>query len=393
MFMSQEEVVFRGMFLGKGRVTDVAVCDGKVVDISPARDNEHPIGGSSSIIAPPLFDIQVNGAGGINLQGDAVTPEHVRGLTDWLAAWGVSHWVPTIITGPLASMEKGCKAIVEAMQDKTVAQAVPGIHLEGPFVSPKDGPRGAHPKKHVRKPSLREFDRLLKAADHRVLYTTVAPELDGAAKFIREVVKLGILVSLGHHHGTEVDIEQAVEAGATMCTHLGNGMAPEIPRHQNPLWPQLANDHLTASLIADLYHLPPAVLKTFVRAKGPKNVVLTSDCVHLAGCKPGTYELAGSPVALLPEGKIVLSGTDLLAGSALMLLQGVVNAARGTDMGLKEAFASATTIPAKLLGLKHRFTLPSVGRKANFILFEVDTSSTHWIPLVRAVFINGERKA
>ena len=391
--MVEQDIVVRGMMLGKGRITDVVIRDGKVVDISPARQGRVDIGSNSSIISPTLFDIQVNGGGGVSLQGGKVKPEDVRAVADWLAAGGVSSWIPTIITGPTKSMEAGCRAIAEAIrQDKFVARSVAGIHIEGPSISPVDGPRGAHPKRYVRKPNLREFDRLNKASGGRILYATVAPEIEGMPRYIAALVKRGVTVSLGHHNGGEGDVTRAVDAGARLCTHLGNGLMPTLNRHQNPLWPQLADDHLAASLIADLHHLPPPVLKTFVRAKGHQNVILTSDCVHIAGLKPGNYELAGSPVSLMPDGRVCLEGTDLLAGSATPLLQGVVNAARVTDMSLQQAFASATSIPAKLLGVKQRFTLPSLNKKANFIVFEVDTSSEEWEAVVQGVFIDGEQR-
>ena len=387
-----EGAVVRGMFLGKGRINDVTIRDGKVTDISPARRGGGVIGSKTSIIMPSLFDIQVNGAAGASLQGPDVTVDDVRKVSDYLAASGVSHWVPTVITASLNDMEHSCRILAEAMADKTLGRAIPGIHLEGPCISPVDGPRGAHPKAHVRKPNLRDFDRLEKAAQGKVLYTTVAPELERAPEYIAALTKRGVAVSLGHHNGSAEDVERAADAGAVLCTHLGNGLASQLPRHENPLWPQLAEDRLKASLIADLHHLPPPVLKTFVRAKAPANIILTSDCVHIAGLPPDNYELAGQEVSLNPDGRICLSGTDLLAGSSLMLLQGVVNAVRVTDMSLQQAYASASTIPAKLFGLKHRFQLPSVGKRPNLIVFELDTTGVEWELQVHGVFIDGERR-
>jgi N-acetylglucosamine-6-phosphate deacetylase len=274
-----------------------------------------------------------------------------------------------------------------------VARAVPGFHIEGPYISPMDGPRGAHAKEYVRKPNLNEFDRLYEAAAERILYVTVAPELEGAAAFIKELTRRGVVVALGHHNGSADDIARAVDAGARLSTHLGNGLASMVHRHLNPLWPQLAEDRLHASLIADLEHLPAAVLNTFVRAKGPGHIILTSDCVHIAGLKPGKYALGSMPVELLPSGRICLSGTDLLAGSSLLLLQGVINAAEATDLSLAEAFASAGAIPAKLFGLKHRFAFPAVGTKANLVVFDVARDASGGKKaVIRGVIIDGERR-
>lgn len=379
----------RGVLLGTVAASDVVLDAGKVVSVKRAGQAAPDIGSQGSIIAPTLFDTQVNGLRGIDLHSETLSPEDIKAMTDLLAQWGVSHWIPTLVTGAQSVIERNCAIVREALQDKTVARAVPGLHIEGPYISPLDGPRGAHPKEHVRNPSLREFDRLLKAVDGKILYTTLAPELPGALAYIKGVVRRGVIASLGHHAASATHISHAVDAGARYCTHLGNGLASQIQRHTNPLWPQLADDRLMAGLIPDLEHLPPAALKTFVRAKRPENVVFTSDAVHVALLGPGRYAFAGSEVDVLPTGRVCLSGTDLLAGSALMLLQGVVNAARVTDMNLVQAFASATTIPAQLFGLRHRFALPEPGRKAEFVVFDV--SETGKMNL-RAVFVNGERR-
>lgn len=389
----KRSVLVRGRILGKGKPQDLLVKDGRVASIKPAGRARPDAGSAEAIIGPTLFDIQVNGIGGVNLQGPKVVPEDLARIGDMLAASGVSHWIPTIITGSQADMEYGCRVFAEALSDPRVTRAVPGVHLEGPYISAMDGPRGAHAKEHVRPPDLREFDRFMKAADGRISYITIAPELEGAVPFIKAVVKRGVVVSLGHHHANAEQITRAVDAGARLCTHLGNGMAAQIQRHLNPIWPQLAEDRLSCSLIADLAHLPEAVLKTFVRVKGPERVILTSDVVHITGLKPGRYDLGGVPVELTPAGRICLLGTELLAGSSLELLQGVVNAARHTDLTLEQAFACASSVPARLLGLRRRFDAPKAGKKADFVVFDTATTEERHAVRVRCVFIDGKRRA
>lgn len=385
-------VTVRGVLVGEDTPSDVVIEKGKVVSVRSAGRGGVDAGSRQSIISPTLFDVHVNGVGGIDLHKDGLKPEDVAAVSEWLAKSGVSHWIPTLTTRSLNKMERGCRVLAEALQDKTIARAVPGIHLEGPCISRADGPRGAHPKRHVRKPSIREFDRLMKAADGRVLYTTIAPELEGAVPYIRAVVRRGVIVSLGHHQATADDIAKAVDAGARLCTHLGNGCAAVLDRHHNPLWPQLAEDRLSASFIADLEHLPPAALKTFLRAKGPDRAILTSDCVYLAGLKPGRYRMANAQVELTPAGRINLVGTSLLAGSALMLLQGVINTVQVMDMTLAQAVAGATAIPARFFGLRHRFIPARVGKRADIIVFDIDKSKSRWKPVIRGVFVNGDRK-
>jgi N-acetylglucosamine-6-phosphate deacetylase len=384
-----EAIIVRGTPLGATELCDIAVRNGIVESIRRAGRGKAHIGGATAIIGPTLFDIQVNGYGGVNLQGSEVVPEDFARIGAALAKTGVSHWIPTLITGAQRDMEHGCRIFADAVQDKYVARAVPGLHIEGPYISPLDGPRGAHAKRHVRKPSIREFDRLLKAADGKISYTTVAPEVPGAIAYIKAVTRRGVVVSLGHHNAEPDQIARAVDAGARLCTHLGNGIAAKLQRHFNPLWPQLADDRLTCSFIADLEHLPEPVLKTFVRVKGPARTILTSDVVHLAGLKPGHYSLGGMPVELKSSGRICLTDTELLAGSSLVLLQAVINAAEHTDLTLEQAFASASSVPAMLFGLKHRFETPRVGKTANFVAFELAGSRDRHKANVRGVFVNG----
>jgi len=391
--MTGKPIVVRGVILGDARVSDVSVQDGTVVRIAPAGRGPCDAGSAASIIAPALFDIQVNGYGGIDLQGRDVLPEDVAAVDAKLQRIGVSRWIPTLITASYENIEHGCATVAAALKDASLARRIPGVHIEGPYISPLDGPRGAHDKRHVRRPNLREFDKWQKAADGRVAYVTVAPEIDSAIPFIKEMVKRNIVVSLGHHNATPDDIARAADAGARMCTHLGNGMAAMINRHQNPLWPQLADDRLHASIIADLEHLPPPVLKTIARVKGPDRLILTSDAVHIAGLEPGHYDLAGMPVELLRTGRIQLSGTELLAGSAVTLLQGVLNAARYTDLTLEQAFACASAVPAQLFGVGRPHTAPKRGARANFLVLDVRRGPVRDTPTLRAAIIDGERIA
>ena len=384
-------MIVRGRVLGEETISDLIVDRGVLTTIHPASKIQADLGGKTAHIIPPLMDIQVNGLAGIDLQAVIVPPDAVAAATRALAQQGVAYWVPTLITGSHESMLGACHAIATARRlDSSVRNAIPCVHLEGPYLSPEDGARGAHAREHVRKPSLREFDQFQKAAEGAIGYITVAPEWPHVDTFIKGVIARGVVVSLGHHNATPDQIARAVDAGASLCTHLGNGMVSMMHRHHNPLWPQLANDALAASFIADLEHLPPLVLKSLLRVKRPENTVLVSDCVHLAGLKPGHYHLGSQPVELLPSGRICLSGTDLLAGSSLMLLQGVINTVRHTDFTLAQAVASATTIPARRLGLPHlakMFAPPHIGKKAHFIVF--DTAKDTGRVNLQGVFIHG----
>lgn len=367
---AEKPIRIRGRFLGSSEVRDVELCDGKVLRIAKAGRAKFQFGGDTSIIAPGLFDIQVNGAHGVDLQDGDITADKLWQITQWLRRYAVTQWLPTLITAPLEALEEGCRRIAAACAEhRQLARAIPGIHVEGPWISPEEGARGAHPKEHCRKPAFKDFQRLQKAAGGMLRYITVAPDLPGALPFIRHVTDAGVRVSLGHHKAEAEIIAGAADAGAVMCTHLGNGIPSNLHRHKNPIWPQLAEDRLAASLIADLIHLPAEVLRVFARVKGRGHTILVSDAVHLTGTAPGTYELFGSRVEVHANGKISLLGTDLYAGSGEFLLAGVENAARYTDLGLEGAWEAACASPAKLLGVDLHSGLPRVGRKHDFVVY------------------------
>lgn len=346
----------RGKWRGAGPLLDLRLRDGRVQGVAPSAKGRPDLGGESAVLCPPLLDIQVNGANGVDLQDPKLDADGLRRITQFLAARGVGRWIPTIVTTLPEAMEHACRVIAAAAAgDRSLARAIAGIHIEGPFISPVDGPRGAHPLEHVCLPEWKLMQRLLMAAEGRVRYVTLAPELPGAPALIRRVVAQGVRVSLGHHHANGAMVHAAVEAGATMCTHLGNGVATQLQRHANPLWPQLDEEALFASLIADGHHLPSEVLRVIVRAKGAKKIVLVSDCTRLAGMKHGRYDSFGQAVELGKDGAIRIPGTQMLAGSAATLDACMERAVAAGALSWPQAIESATRIPAQVLGLKKTY--------------------------------------
>ena len=209
----------------------------------------------------------------------------------------------------------------------------------------------------------------------RVGIVTLAPEHSGSLGYIRALAADGVTVALGHTMADGDRIRAAVDAGARLSTHLGNGSHARIPRHPNYIWDQLADDRLVASLIFDGHHLPPAVMKAMLRAKGLDRAVLVSDAVAVAGLPPGTYDTAvGSRVELLPSGRLILQGTPYLAGSASALPDGIANAVRHAGATLAEAVRLATANPARLLGIDGPGGKGSVrsGSSADLAVFHLD---------------------
>ena len=299
-------------------------------------------------LIPGLIDLQVNGYGGHDVNGDAATPDAVAAITHTLAARGVTTWVPTVITAAEDAIVASLRAIARARDDDPVVKrAIPFVHVEGPFLSPTDGPRGAHELDQIRPI---DPDEVARWADHGPLgYVTVSPHDDDAPDRIARIVASGIEVALGHTHATPAQLLAAADAGASLSTHLGNGIFASLPRHPNPIWTQLADDRLTAGFIGDGHHLPPDTLTAMVRAKGHGRRFLVSDSVALAGSEPGVYQQpVGGAVELHADGRLTLSGTPLLAGSAVNLADVVAYTLTHTPIGLPTIVEMACETPARI---------------------------------------------
>ena len=194
---------------------------------------------------------------------------------------------------------------------------------------------------------------------------------EGAFDFIQNCVEHGIIVALAHHNGSAETIKKAIDAGARIATHLGNGCANLINRHKNPLWPQLADDRLMASIICDGFHLRPEEVQVFYKVKGSEGIVITSDVSSLAGMPPGKYTNKGRKIVLTPEGMIKFPAQNVLAGSASPITKGVDNIMSFTQCSLADAVHMASRNPARLYGLKDRGEI-AAGKRADLILFEIE---------------------
>jgi N-acetylglucosamine-6-phosphate deacetylase len=319
-------------------------------------------------LSPGFVDLQVNGYAGFDLNADQLSRDTVLGLADAMLAHGVTCFAPTLITAPEKEICSRLKVIAEARcSHPKVAACIPFVHVEGPHISPLEGYRGAHPADSVRPPSIAEFDRWQNAAGGIVGMVTLSPHFSESAEYIAALVKRGIHVAIGHTHALPEQIRHAVDVGASLSTHLGNGIAQDIPRHRNPIWSQLADDRLTATFIADGHHLPADVLNVMLRAKGVARSVLVSDSVALAGMPAGTYTTpVGGHVELKPDGRLCVFGSELLAGSTASLAQCIGRLVRMTRMPLQDAIAMATANPGRYAGGRGQLTL---GSRADLVRF------------------------
>jgi N-acetylglucosamine-6-phosphate deacetylase len=336
--------------------------------------DQYPDSGTLPWLCPGFVDLQVNGYGGIAFNAGSLNVDDVSQVSCELTSLGVTRYCPTVTTDSEAVLRRAMQTIAAAVAgDDQVHSRVLGIHLEGPYISAADGPRGAHPKPHVRPPDWDEFQRLQDAANGLIRILTLSPACPEAPDFISRVSTSGVLVAIGHTDASSEQITAAVDAGARLSTHLGNGAHGQIRRHPNYIWDQLAEDRLTASLIVDGHHLPAAVVKSFLRAKTTDRCILVSDITALAGRAPGQYQDTSlGAVEVLEDGRLVIAGQrQLLAGAALPITAGIANVVRFTGHSLRTAIDMASVRPAAVVGAPVGRIEP--GARADLVLFRFAT--------------------
>lgn len=297
-----------------------------------------------------LFDIQVNGYAGVDFNDAALTPDALDDALHAMLRSGVTQCLPTLITATEAELAARFAALDRAVASSRLGpRMVPGYHLEGPFLNPAPGFHGCHPKEAMVQPHAGLIERVTRGLRRPVLLLTLAPEREGAETVIGWAVARGMLVAIGHADATAESVARAVAAGVRLSTHLGNGLPAMLPKLDNPLMAQLAEDRLSASFIADGVHVPVPALRAMLRAKGWHRAVLVTDAVAAAAAPPGRYGFAGMTVDAALDGT-VRNPDGALAGSALRLDQAVVNLVGWGVCELAQAVALASENPARLLG-------------------------------------------
>lgn len=344
--------------------------NGFIQAIEPSVDAD-----SAVYIAPGFVDLQVNGYRGVDFNSLELTEPDVVRVIESLLEQGVTSFYPTVITNSYENISKLVQVISDAVEkNPLVRKMVPGIHLEGPYLSLEDGPRGAHAKEYIQAPNWEYFQGLIESVNGLIKVITLSPEWSNAPNFIEKAVEQGVCVSIGHTSATSEQIFQAVDAGASLSTHLGNGAHVMLPRHPNYLWDQLAEERLAATVIADGFHLPDSVLKVIARVKKDK-MVLISDSVALAGLPPGDYQASvGGEVTLTEEGRLHLKGEPrLLAGSAQSILWGVNQLVNMGITSLSDAIDKASILPARIVDLQQKSGL-QVGAPADLLLYKYENN-------------------
>ncbi|MCC7156898.1 MAG: amidohydrolase family protein [Bryobacterales bacterium] len=339
--------------------------------VEPSIGAETP----ATVLAPGFVDIQINGFAGVDYNSPVAPHEAIEASLKKVFATGTTRILPTVITGSPADMAGALQNLAQARESLAHGHAMEAFHVEGPHICPDDGPRGAHPRRWVRPPDIDEYQRWQEAARGNVRLVTVSPEWPGTNRYIEALVRQGVVVSIGHTNATAGQIRDAVSAGATLSTHLGNGAHRELQRHPNYIWEQMAEDRLAASLIVDGIHLGAAFLKVALRAKGVERSVLITDAVMPAECEPGPYMLGEVEVQLHPDARVTLRGGDKLAGSSLRMDRGVENLMRLAGLTLPEALTTATRNPARVARVAGRLRGLERGERGDVVEFSYDSES------------------
>jgi N-acetylglucosamine-6-phosphate deacetylase len=371
---------------GRDAITGQAVTvtfDRTILAVEPCADT------GGLWLAPGFIDLQVNGFAGVDYNHRETSHEEIARSLRVQFATGVTRLCPTVITGPPDAMAACLANLAAAREAIPGGEAIEGFHVEGPHISPEHGPRGAHPLEWVRPPDIEEYRRWQDAARGRIRLITLSPEWPEAPRYIERITADGVVASIGHTKATSQQIADAVDAGATLSTHLGNGAHQTLSRHPNYLWDQLAEDRLMADFIVDGIHLGAAFLKASIRAKGIERSVLVTDASTPAGATPGRYYLGEQPVDLTTDGRVVLAGTDRLAGSALDMATGVANLMRIAGLSLGDAMRMASINPAIAGRIEGRTRGIAPGERADFVQFRMRQPDT---VQVAATWISGSTR-
>ncbi len=263
-----------------------------------------------------FVDLQVNGYKGVDFSSLDLTEEAFIYACKEIQKKNTLAFLPTVITSHMSVYEHNLPLMAKVMKKKEFSKILLGFHLEGPFITPSDATRGAHPADCIQKPSVEVLKKMIRWSENKIKLITIAAEVTGAEKLCKFAAQNKIVVSLGHHMSDEKSIDKLAAAGARALTHLGNGLPHLINRHHNPIWAGLSNDKLTAMIIADGCHLPVSLIKTMIKVKGIKNTILVSDVSPIGGMKPGMYKLWGMDIVLKKDGFLYNPKTNYFAGSS-----------------------------------------------------------------------------
>ncbi|MEO7961495.1 MAG: hypothetical protein ABIR19_08105 [Ginsengibacter sp.] len=311
---------------------------------------------SNFFVGRGLVDLQVNGINGIDFNNPSLTRQNIVDATRYLLSQGVTTFFPTVITNSDENTLAILHTIYQAcIADSVVDECIWGIHLEGPFISAAEGAKGAHDAKYIKPPDWKLFSKFQEAAGGKIKIVTIAPEREGAVSFIHQCRSHAVLVSIGHSLANTQQVNMAVKSGATLSTHLGNGVPLLLPRHPNIIWDQLAAEELYACIITDGLHTPDSFMKAVIKNKGNRTIIV-SDSTYLTGMPPGEYKShIGGTVILDKEKRVsIKSSPGLLAGAAKSLLENIEILITHNLATLAEAWQMGSENAAMMLAKEYK---------------------------------------
>lgn len=359
---------------------DVAVRDGwiEAVADSVSSDDGERIDCSGICLIPGMVDVHTHGRAGFDFA--SVPTENLDGLLLDYAKAGTTSVFPTLASAPFARWVDAVREITVRGREEHIGAYVPGIHLEGRYLSEKR--RGAHAAELLSDLSLAELHQLLKAALPSKIHISLAPELPGSVDFITEAVRLGATVGIAHTDCTFDEAMEAVSCGAVSFTHTFNCMSPLHHRNPGCVGAAMLCDSAYAEIICDGLHVHPAMVQMLWRTKGADRIVLITDSMEATGCGDGRYSIAGLPVTVKNGRAETVEGA--LAGSTLTLFDGMVNFMKFTGTSLEEALPLATENPARMTGIYDTVGSITPGKRADMILLDNPED-----PKIRSVLCGG----
>lgn len=349
----------------------VRIKDGITVECSASEDPDEDC--RRFFIPGGLIDTQVNGYLGNDYSAPDFSSEQAREISVALARKGTLQHFPTIVTRPQRTILRSIREIVKATRQYEEARSsISGIHIEGPFLSNEEGPRGAHDPLSLRAANIKEFEEWKDAAEGLLRVITLAPEAEGAIELIKYAVRHGVVCAIGHTGADKKQIDAAFAAGATVSTHLGNGVHARLDRFHNPIWPQLTNPHNTISVIADGAHVDADLIAIFAKCKDPDHIMLVSDLAPVAGLTGKNMKWGDLNVDIASDGSVWISGAPYLAGAGSSLFQNVFNYSKFTNADLSSAFRLCTTNPAACYHLDRERHIIACGKTSELVSFTLD---------------------
>ncbi len=267
------------------------------------------------------IDLQVNGFLGVDFSSPGLTSEKALFAVESLFEHKTGSFLPTIITSDPSTYQRNLRILGQIIEQKKFNDRIPGLHIEGPFISSSPGAVGAHNPDYVRAPSIDFLKQLQEWSGGHIKILTLAAEIPGADKVTEYAVSQGISVFLGHQNASLDDLKRLALSGAKAITHLGNGMPNSVDRHNNVFFYGLAADQLSATIIADGHHLPAHLIQTIIRAKGVEKIAVVSDASPIAGMKPGSYEVMGNKAVLEENGLLHNPQKGCMVGSSATIIQ------------------------------------------------------------------------